>query len=139
MEGFKQYALDIHPYYYIALYHDAAKRARQDNEVSLKSFKPNTYYERNDLEMAKYPLTELGHVAKDYVAHHVMSYLELGEAITKATGVEVKEASFQAARRDERGYEPLRALVMNYMREQDPELVESSLKVYDELYKRKGD
>jgi len=87
--------------------------------------------------MAKYPLTELGHVAKDYTSRHILTFIELGEAITEATGIEVKESSFQQARRDERGYEPLREVIMRYMREQDPELVESSLAAYDVHY-RKG-
>jgi len=87
--------------------------------------------------MAKYPLTELGHVAKDYTSRHVMSYVELGEKITQSTGVEVKESSFQAARRDDRGYEPLRKLIMDYMRRDDPSLVEASLAIYHEQYGQK--
>lgn len=87
--------------------------------------------------MAKYPLTELGHVAKDYAARHIMTYVEIGEAVSKATGIEIKESAFQQARRDERGYEPLRQTIMAYMRENDPELVEISLANYAEMYCRK--
>jgi len=88
--------------------------------------------------MAKYPLTELGYVAKNYTTRYLMSYAQLGEAITKATGVEVKAPSFQEARRDDRGHMPLRKLIMDYMREQDPELVESSMAVYDALHRKYG-
>ena len=88
--------------------------------------------------MAKYALTELGHVAKDYTSRHIMSYLKLCAAITEATGVEVKETSFQQARRSDRGFHELRKLIMDYMREKDPALVEASLAIYNELYKQKG-
>jgi hypothetical protein len=88
-------------------------------------------------KMAKYPLTELGHVAKDFTSRHILTFIELGTAISEATGVEIKESSFQQARRDERGYEPLRELIMDYMRKLDPELVESSLAAYNTHY-RKG-
>lgn len=87
--------------------------------------------------MAKYPLTELGHVAKDYAARHIMSYPEIADAVTKATGVEIKESSFQQARRDERGFNLLRQTIMDFMRKNDPALVESSLAVYADQYLRK--
>ncbi|MDR1668335.1 MAG: hypothetical protein LBR76_00065 [Oscillospiraceae bacterium] len=89
-------------------------------------------------ETIKYPLTELGHVAKDFISHHIMTYVGLGDAVTKATGVVIKKASFLEARRSERGFPALRQTVMDYMREQDPELVAASLAVYDQLYRRKG-
>lgn len=89
-------------------------------------------------EKVKYPLTELGHVAKDYTSRHIMTFIELAEAVTKATGIEIKKNSFIEARRSERGFPTLRQTVMDYMREQDPELVLGSLETYKRLYQQKG-
>ena len=88
--------------------------------------------------MAKYPLSELGHVATDFKSRHIMSFPELGERITKATGVEIKEPSFQQARRSDRGHEALRKVVMDYMRSEDPKLVEASLATYNEYCRPEG-
>ena len=88
--------------------------------------------------MAKYPLSELGHVATDFKTRHILSFPELGERITKATGIEIKEPSFQQARRSDRGHEALRKTVMDYMRSEDPKLVETSLASYDEFYRNGG-
>ena len=88
--------------------------------------------------MAKYQPTELGHVAKDFISRHTMTYVELGKAVTEATGFEVKEPSFQDARRNERALEPLRKHIMDYMRERDPALVQASLATYEAIYGQKG-
>ncbi len=87
-------------------------------------------------EKIKNPLTELGHVAKDYISRHIMTYVELAEAVTRATGVDIKNTSFTEARRSERGFRELRKTVLNYMYEQDSELVMDSLEAYERLYKQ---
>jgi len=84
----------------------------------------------------KYPLTELGYVATVYTKRHIMSFAELAEKVTEETGIEVKKTAFQQARRDDRAYELLRKTVMDYMREQDSELVEASLTAYDVQYRQ---
>lgn len=90
--------------------------------------------------MAKYPLTELGHVAKDFQEKHRASFStfsEMADAVTAATGLEIKESSFQQMRRDERGFSPHRKTIMDFMRERDPALVDASLATYAEMYCRK--
>jgi hypothetical protein len=87
--------------------------------------------------MAKYPLTELGYVARDFATRHIMLNSQLAEAITKATGFKVTTSSFQQAIRNERGYDALRKTAIEYMRERDPTLVEASLEAYAKIYGRK--
>jgi len=88
--------------------------------------------------MAIYPLTELGYVAKEFISRHIITFVQLGENVTAATGIEIKKNTFQHARRSDRGLEVLRNTVMDYMREQDPELVERSLETYKEQYQQRG-
>ena len=88
--------------------------------------------------MAKYPLTEVGYVARDYTDQYLINYDTLCRLVTEYTGAVTVKSSFQQACRDERGFEDLRNHVMDYMRETDPKLVELSLSMYHELRGRKA-
>jgi len=88
--------------------------------------------------MAVYPLTELGYVAKEFISCHITTFIQLGKDVTEATGVEIKEPSFQQARRNDRGFEILRKTIMDYMRDKDPELVETSVETYKARFGQKG-
>jgi hypothetical protein len=88
--------------------------------------------------MAKYPLTELGYVAREFISLHSMTFIQLGENVTKATGTDIIESSFQQARRDDRGYESLRKTIMDYMREQSPDLVETATATFKAHYQKEG-
>jgi len=88
--------------------------------------------------MAKYPLTELGYVAKEFASCHILTFIELGESAGKAAGAKITEAAFQQARRNDRGYEALRKTIMDYMRDQDPELVETATATYKARFQKEG-
>jgi len=88
--------------------------------------------------MAKYHLTELGYVAADYTQRHITTFRRLCDEITEATGFEVKEPSFQYARRNDRAYDKLREVCLDYMRSKDPLLVETALANYDAQYRQRG-
>ena len=81
--------------------------------------------------MAKYPLTELGYVAKDFKSRHMMTLDEIAVAAGE------KKSCFEQARRNDRGHYTLRENIMAYMRERDPELVSLSIKAYNRLYRQK--
>lgn len=80
---------------------------------------------------AKYQLTEVGHVAKDFKSRHMLTFDEIAEAAGE------KKSCFEQARRNERGFEALRKNIMEWMRERDPVLVDESLSTYDKLYRKK--